>query len=37
MRRRTRKSKDRKIFKQTADKTRAVNIRPKPTRGGTRL
>lgn len=28
---------DQKIFKRTAVKTKAINITPKPMRGGTRL
>lgn len=30
-------SKDKKVFTQTAKKTKAVNISPKNMRGGTRL
>lgn len=30
-------SKDKKIFARTADKTKKVNIDPKPQRGGIRL
>ena len=31
------KSKDTKVFTQTAKKTKAVNVSPKNMRGGTRL
>ena len=37
MRRRMNKRKDRKIFRQTADKTKLVNIKPCVMRGGIRL
>lgn len=37
IRRKTSKPKDRKIFRSTAEKTRAVNVKIKPMRGGTRL
>lgn len=38
MRRRPVKAnKDRRIFRQTADKTKVVNVRPVSTRGGFRL
>lgn len=30
-------NKDRKVFSNTADKTKAVNVRPITTRGGFRL
>lgn len=30
-------NKDRRIFRQTADKTKAVNVHPISTRGGFRL
>lgn len=33
----TKKSKDMKVFTQTAKKTKAVNVSPKNMRGGTRL
>ena len=33
----TKKSKDTKMFTQTAKKTKAVNVSPKNMRGGTRL
>ena len=33
----TKKSKDRKIFKRTATKTKTVNLGPVSMRGGTRL
>lgn len=32
-----RASKDRRIFRRTADKSKKVNINPKPMRGGIRL
>lgn len=32
-----RKSKDRKVFKNTADKTKKVNLAPKIMRGGIRF
>lgn len=31
------RSKDRRIFRQTADKTQSVNVTPKNMRGGIRL
>lgn len=34
---RTTKSKDGKVFNQTAKKTKRINIQSKPMRGGTRL
>lgn len=37
MRRRTKKLKDRKVFRQTAKKTQVVNVRPIAMRGGIRL
>lgn len=37
MRRTTRKRKDKKIFRQTADKKRLVNLKPVTMRGGIRL
>lgn len=37
MRRRVRVRKDRRVFSQTADKTKAVNVRPMTMRGGFRL
>lgn len=37
LRKKVRVNKDRKIFSQTADKTKAVNVRPIVTRGGFRL
>lgn len=36
-RRRTRRSKDRKIFRATSNKTQTVNVRPVMMRGGIRL
>lgn len=33
----TRKRKDKKVFKQTANKTKAINIKAAPMRGGIRL
>ena len=37
MRRRMSRSKDRRVFRQTANKTRLVNIKPVVMRGGIRL
>lgn len=37
MRRRMFKKKDKKIFRNTADKSKKVNIDPRPMRGGIRL
>lgn len=37
MRKHVRHSRDRKIFRKTANKTKAVNVISKPLRGGTRL
>lgn len=37
MRKRTRKSKDRKIFRQTSQKTQTINVKPVAMRGGIRL
>lgn len=37
MRKRMNKRRDRKVFKQTANKTRLVNIKPVVMRGGIRL
>lgn len=37
MRKRMKKSKDRKIFSHTANKTKKINIAPKVMRGGIRL
>lgn len=37
MRRRMYRPKDKKIFRNTADKSKKVNIDPKPMRGGIRL
>lgn len=37
MRRRTKKYKDKKIFKATADKTKKINVNPSLMRGGIRL
>lgn len=37
MRRRTTRRKDQKIFRQTANKTQLVNIKPTVMRGGIRL
>lgn len=34
---RVRKSKDRKIFKNAADQTKKINIKPNISRGGIRL
>lgn len=34
---RTTKSKDEKVFNQTANKTKRINVQSKPMRGGTRL
>lgn len=36
-RRRVRRSKDRKIFRVTSNKTQSINIRPVMMRGGIRL
>lgn len=33
----TRPAKDEKIFRNTATKTKAINVSPKVSRGGTRL
>lgn len=33
----TKKTKDKKVFRRTAAKTKAINITPKVMRGGTRL
>lgn len=37
MRKKMKKSKDRKIFSHTANKTKKINIAPKVMRGGIRL
>lgn len=37
MRRRMNKRRDRRVFKQTANKTRKINIQPTVMRGGIRL
>lgn len=37
MRRKTRRVKDRKIFRATADKSRQINLKPVVMRGGIRL
>lgn len=37
MRRRMKLKKDKKIFRNTADKSKKVNINPRPMRGGIRL
>ena len=37
MRKRLSRGKDRRVFSQTADKTKRVNVRPVVTRGGFRL
>lgn len=37
MRRRTNRRTDRRIFRETADKTKAINAYPVLTRGGFRL
>lgn len=37
MRKRVAKSKDRKIFRKTADKSRSINLKPVTMRGGIRL
>lgn len=37
MRKRTTRRKDQKIFRQTANKTQLVNIKPMVMRGGIRL
>lgn len=34
---RVRKSKDKKVFRQTANKTQSINVRPVTYRGGIRL
>ena len=36
-RKRVNKRRDRRIFKQTANKTKAINVSPKVMRGGIRL
>lgn len=37
MRKRVRKSKDKRIFRKTADKSRLINLKPVVMRGGIRL
>lgn len=37
MRKRVRKSKDKRIFRKTADKSRLINLKPVTMRGGIRL
>lgn len=37
MRKRMKMKKDKKIFRNTADKTKKININPRPMRGGIRL
>lgn len=37
MRKKMRKQRDRKIFRNTADKTRVINVKPVVMRGGIRL
>lgn len=37
MRKRTKKRTDKRVFKQTAQKTQVVNVKPTAMRGGIRL